>query len=93
MDFAHSDPFFIAVALMAAVFSVAHLTQLTQCPADLRRALEALGVTRAGNETRRVDKAQRYERELNRTRAQMLSKVNKVMIHVSRWSFHVIIYV
>jgi len=79
-------PWITAVAVVAvAAFSAAHLSHLTR-PADLRPALEALGVTR--HDETRVDKSQRYERELNRTRAQMLNKVKKIHIHVSRWSFH-----
>lgn len=76
----------IAVVAVAG-FSAAHLSHLTR--PDLGPALEALGVTDVRHdETPIVDKSQRYERELNRTRAQMLNKVKKVMIHVSRWSFH-----
>ena len=79
-------PWITAVAVVAvAAFSAAHLSHLTR-PADLRPALEALGVTR--HDETRVDKSQRYERELNRTRAKMLNKVKKIHIHVSRWSFH-----
>ncbi|CAL1132440.1 unnamed protein product [Cladocopium goreaui] len=74
-------PWITAVAVVAvAAFSAAHLSHLTR-PADLRPALEALGVTR--HDETRVDKSQRYERELNRTRAQMLNKVKKFHIHVS----------